>query len=327
MQKYQYGWFLWSLFVLTPLLFSESLNILCTTFPVYLFTQNITQETPCKVELLVSPQLGCPHNYSLTPKDMRRIARADILVMNGLGMEEFLNESLIKINPNIKKIVSTNGILEQEHIHIQHALSHECQGCEQQEQIAEKENDHHECNHVGEHHHTTDPHLFTNPRLTILMVQNITKELGLYDPEHASQYQQNSVRYIAELQKLCDETNHIASKIQYRKIVTQHYAWSYLAKDLKIEIVGVVQSLPGLEPSANQMRKLIQQIRSHQVQVIFVEPQYSANISQRIAQETGITVDILDPVVTGPQTPPLDYYQTIMQANLATLKKHLGYEP
>ena len=66
-------------------------KVLCTTFPVYQITRNVTVGVPgIQVELMIPARLGCPHNYSLTPDDMRKIASADTLVINGLGMEEFL---------------------------------------------------------------------------------------------------------------------------------------------------------------------------------------------------------------------------------------------
>ena len=66
-------------------------RVLATTFPVYQIVRNITQNVPdVEVQLMLPAQAGCPHDYALTPQDMSKLAQADILVLNGLGLEAFL---------------------------------------------------------------------------------------------------------------------------------------------------------------------------------------------------------------------------------------------
>ncbi|MBU0990852.1 MAG: metal ABC transporter substrate-binding protein [Proteobacteria bacterium] len=88
-------------------------TVLATTFPIYQIVRNITQgRDGIKVELMLPSQMGCPHDYALTPQDMQKLAKADILVVNGLGMEEFLGAPVKKANPNIRVIDSSTGIQE-----------------------------------------------------------------------------------------------------------------------------------------------------------------------------------------------------------------------
>mgnify|MGYP003729615183 CR=1 FL=1 len=87
------------------------MNVLCTTFPIYQITRNVAQgRDGVKVELMLPAALGCPHHYSLTPQDMQKLARADVLVANGLGMEEFMGAPVAKANPRLRIVDSSAGI-------------------------------------------------------------------------------------------------------------------------------------------------------------------------------------------------------------------------
>ena len=109
-----------------------------------------------------------------------------------------------------------------------------------------------------------------------------------------------------------------------RKIVTEHAVFDYLARDAGLEIVAVVEESPGQEPSAAEMLELVKLVKSSGAGAVFTEPQYPAKVGQTIAKEAGVPVAVLDPVATGPDNPPLDYYQKIMATNLDTLRRTLG---
>lgn len=86
-------------------------QVLCTTFPMYQIARNVMKgQDHMTPRLMLPAQLGCPHDYALTPDDMRKLAEADVLVVNGLGMEEFLGAPIKKANPKIAIIDSSNGI-------------------------------------------------------------------------------------------------------------------------------------------------------------------------------------------------------------------------
>lgn len=90
---------------------AEELRVLCTTFPVHQITRNVVQgREGVDVQLMLPASLGCPHHYSLTPQDMQKLARADVLVVNGLGMEEFLGAPVKKANPELVMVDTSTGI-------------------------------------------------------------------------------------------------------------------------------------------------------------------------------------------------------------------------
>ena len=86
-------------------------RVLATTFPVYQIVRNITQNVlDVEVQLMLPAQAGCPHDYALTPQDMSKLAQADILVLNGLGLEAFLGSPSARAQKELHTIDSSKGI-------------------------------------------------------------------------------------------------------------------------------------------------------------------------------------------------------------------------
>jgi ABC-type Zn uptake system ZnuABC Zn-binding protein ZnuA len=106
-----------------------------------------------------------------------------------------------------------------------------------------------------------------------------------------------------------------------RNIATFHNVFDYLARDYGLTIVGEVETAPGQEPSAGEIRKLVRKMRDAGVPALFTEPQYPARIADAISREAGIPTLVLDPVVTGSTAP--GYYEA-MRRNLRTLREALS---
>ena len=76
------------------------LRVLTSFLPMYLFTRNVVGDAPrVAVEMMLPASLGCPHDYALSPGDMKKIAEADVFIANGVGMEDFLGAPARKANP------------------------------------------------------------------------------------------------------------------------------------------------------------------------------------------------------------------------------------
>ena len=135
----------------------KPLNVLCTTFPLYQITRNITQNrASLHLELMLPAQLGCPHDYALTPQDMQKLGRADALVINGLGLEEFMGAPLKKANAGIQVLDSSEGIKDLLNYSSEEEAEHE-----------------HEATHEHHHHH----HSGINPHLAAM--RGLAKRCGL----------------------------------------------------------------------------------------------------------------------------------------------------
>lgn len=270
-------------------------SILCTTFPIYQLVRNVTQgRDGAQVQLLLPSQLGCPHDYVLSPQDMQKLVRADVLVVNGLGLEEFLGAPLEKANAKLRIIDSSAGV---------GPLIAEGVSCD------------HGCTHAQTH----NPHPFASPRMAAKLVLGIGSSLVELDPAGASIYTTNAAAYAKVLDGLADEFAALGQRVKNKRIVQSQGIFDYLARDAQLEIVAVIQ-LHGEKPSAAKMAELVHEIREKRPGAIFAQPQYPAKVAHTLAAETGVAFVSLDPVATGPTDAPLDYYETTMRRNLEILE-------
>jgi ABC-type Zn uptake system ZnuABC Zn-binding protein ZnuA len=255
-----------------------------------IFTRNVVGDTPgVTVESMLPASMGCPHDYALTPGDMKKIASSDLFVANGLGMEVFLGEPVRRANPKIR-IVETAVVvlpLREEHGH-------------------------------GD----VNPHTWVSPRNAILQVREIEKALSAARPAGADSFRRNADAYVFRLSALAAEFDAAAKTFRRRNIVTFHDVFGYLARDLGLTVVGEIETAPGQEPSAGEIRDLSRTIRERKVPAVFSEPQYSPKLAEALAREAGVPVRMLDPVATG--SPARTAYEDAMRRNLSTLKEALS---
>ena len=284
---------------------AEPLNVYCTTFPLYLLTWNLTQG--CRnvhTELIIPPGTGCPHDYALTPRDMRKLgAKNMVLVRNGLGLDDFILKPLRKMNPDARIIDTSAGIPALE-------LEEKC--------------GHDDCH---EHHHgSKNPHLFASPFEAVRIVENIARGLEAADPANAAAYRANAGVYTEKLRKLCGEFTAAARKYRFseRKIVTQHGVFDYLAHHLKLPVAATISGEPEAGTTATEMASLVKKLKGAGISVIYTEPQYPSRVARTIGRECGIPLAELDPVANGPADAPMDYYEKTMRKNLEVLGKTLN---
>jgi ABC-type Zn uptake system ZnuABC Zn-binding protein ZnuA len=291
-------------------------NILCTTFPVYQLTRAVAEgREGVAVSLMLSAGLGCPHDYVLTPQDMAKVAGADILVVNGLGFEEFLGAPIQRANRRIRIVDSCAGIPDLLEFTCEEDVEHH--GGHGEENDNDSDNEHEKDGGIN-------PHLFASPHMAAKMVMNIAAGLGEADPAGAALYTANAKAYADRLETLSAEFVAAGKRLKNNRIVTQHGVFDYLARDMGIDIVAVIQAHAGQEPAAAEMLSIIKTIRATKAGAIFTEPQYPEKIAQTLAKETGIATAMIDPVASGPDDANPDYYETIMRQNLATLQRVLG---
>jgi ABC-type Zn uptake system ZnuABC Zn-binding protein ZnuA len=267
---------------------ADPLRVLTSFLPMEIFTRNVVGDAPgVTVASMLPASLGCPHDYALTPGDMKKIASADLFVANGLGMEEFLGEPVRRANPKIRIVETARAVLPI---------------------------------HGG--HGDVNPHTWVSPRNAILQVREIEKALSIARPAGAPTFRRNADAFVSRLSALTEEFEAAAKTFRRRNIVTFHNVFDYLARDLGLTVVGEIETAPGQEPSAGEIRKLSRTIRERQVPVVFTEPQYSPKLAEALAREAGVPVRVLDPVATG--SPTLTAYEDAMRRNLSTLKEALS---
>lgn len=262
----------------------KSLRVVATTFPVYLFTANICANIKnARVELLIPAVAGCPHDYAPTPRDLRKLASANIIVMNGLGLEDFLAKSIHDIAPKVPVIDAGAGIQ------------------------AVKESDGH-----------PNPHIFAAPGQAALMSANIGKGLAEHDAANGAAYENNARDYARKLENLSAELKKIGASAANKKIALEHDALVYLARDAGLDIVAMVAE----NPVAVQLARLEKELRQSAPALLAGDSQYSDKTIQTLARAAGLPFAKLDPCASGPEDPPLDYYEKVMLENIKTLGEY-----
>ncbi len=266
---------------------AEKLVIATSFYPIYIMVRNITLDVPgVEVVNITGTVTGCLHDYHLTTDDLKRLRRAEILVINGAGMESFLDQ-VIEQQPDLKIIDSSRGI-----------------------------------SLIRDEHGQENAHIWVSVSLAMKQVQNIADQLAELDARNGPTYRENASRYIKELETLREEMRETIAQLPNKDIVTFHEAFPYFAEEFGLNIVTVVEREPGSEPSAAELAATIRLIRESGVKAIFVEPQYSTKAARTIARETGVGVYTLDPAVTGADEPGA--YIEIMRSNLRVLVEALS---
>ncbi|MGX8700285.1 metal ABC transporter substrate-binding protein [Caproiciproducens sp.] len=258
-------------------------RVVTSFYPLYIMALNITDGVPgVQVDNMAGQQAGCLHDYQLQSKDMKNIEQADVFVMNGAGMESFMNKVTSRL-PDLRVIDSSEGIS---------LLTDE----------------------GGEE----NPHIWVSISNCIRQVSNIGKGLAQADPQNAEAYRKNAQAYMAKLSVLRDDMHSGLSRITNRDIITFHEAFPYFAEEFDLNIVSVVNREPDSQPSARELAETIRLIRGSGVKAVFAEPQYPKSAANIVANESGAKIYSLDPAVTGENSK--DAYLDAMESNLKTLE-------
>ncbi len=214
-----------------------------------------------KVETLIPPRTD-PHEFEPKPQDVVNITQSQILIVNGLGYETWLEKTLENVGDQQLVIVASNGLIPNP-------------------------------DSSGEHP-DGDPHLWMDPLNAIRYVENIRDGLSQADPAGKDVYAKNAEAYIAKLKDLDAWAKNEVSQIpvERRLLVTNHDALGYFAKAYGFKIVGAV--IPGVtdqaSPSAQEMAALIETIKSSGARAIFMDVGENETLAQQIAAETGVKV-------------------------------------
>ncbi|HCB02571.1 MAG TPA: adhesin [Anaerolineae bacterium] len=254
----------------TPQTESNGLTVLASTSFLADIAQNVAGDR-LQVQSLL-PIGADPHAYQPVPADIVKIAESDLLILNGLEYEHFI-ESLLE-NADGERIVveATTGLTPHEdEEHADEAESGE-----------------------GHEHEAGDPHMWLDPNLVITYVENIRDGLIQVDPDGKEIYEQNAGVYINQLQELdawiVEQVNQIPE--DKRLLVTNHESLNYFAERYGFEVVGTVlpSASTNAQPSAQQMAQLIDDINAIDVPAIFLSDVENATLAEQIASETDVKI-------------------------------------
>ena len=261
-------------------------QIVATTLPVYEFTAYICEGTGIIVDRLIAENVSCLHDYTLQVKQTKKIEAADLIVVSGAGLEDFLSDIL---SDEKDKIIATG---------IENEVCHE-----------------HDQDH--EHHHETDPHLWLSGSHAIEMCENIYNGLVEHYPQHEDTFAKNKLLLIQKIDEFNDYAKKALNDITNRDIITFHDGFHYLASEYNLNIIKAIEEESGSEASAKELTEIILLIKKHNIKAIFVEANGSASAASIIARECNIPIYTLDMAMSG------DSWFEAMRKNIDTLKEAL----
>ena len=269
-------------------------------YPIYLFTLNLVDGIDgVTVRNLAAPGTGCLHDYQLQTGDMKTLAAADAFLINGAGMESYLT-SVFETFPNLPVTDASAGV---------ELLENDLEGLS-----------------VGESETLDNAHIWLDPGNALIMIGNLAEGLMSACPDHAEAIAANRDAYLARVAALDAALHNGLDDLPDRDIVTFHEAFPYFANAYDLNVVAVVNREPGDALSPAALGQLVLLVRDLDLPPLFVEPQYDDLAAQTLARETDAKVYVLDPIVTGPEEPPLTYYEDVTLENLATLMEALRGE-
>lgn len=259
------------------------LTVVCTTYPIYLFASSIAEGVDgVSVERLDTGSASCLHDYTLSMGDMKKLERADVIALNGAGLEEFLEDALAASDAQVIDCSQGVELLE--------SLSHD---------------------HDGDHDHGHwDPHYWMDPGRAAVMARNLEAGLRLADPERWSEYAAGPV---LEMLDRCRAGMDVFDGQKIPGLITFHDGFRYFAESCGLSLLASIEEEAGSEASAREIVEITELVRGYGIPVIFTEVDGSDATANAISRETGCKVMQLTMLMDGPEDSPEAYYNGIKE--------------
>lgn len=290
----------------------SNLALVASTYPIYLFAQAVTAGADhVTVHQLNTSNTSCLHDYTLSVDDMKLIDQADVLILNGVDLEEFMEDALDATTADVVDCSAGLDLLT--------GLSPVQHG-----------------DHV---HGAFDPHVWLDASNAAKMVQTIAVSLAAIDPENESLYRDNANVAATTLNalhaELCDmlTVQESSSAPVPREVITFHDGFRYFAQAYGFDIVKSIEEEEGSEASAKEINEIVALIRHYEIPAIFTELNGSDATALAIARETGVDVAQLsmimgdDAGISANGNDPLAIYGAHMRFNMGNLVDYLAQLP
>lgn len=265
-------------------------QIAATTAPVWQFTSYLCEGTDLTVSRLVTENVSCLHDYTLTVEQMQTVESAELIVISGAGLEDFMSD-----------VLEGKAVLDaSERIPLLDGGCHHDHG----------EEEHH-------HVHEQDPHIWLSPVNARIMAENICADLSERYPEYADTFNENLSELNEQFILLQAYGEDTLSDLRCRELITFHDGFGYLAHAFDLEIIRAMEEESGSEASAQELIELIEEVEHHSLPAVFTEVNGSPAAASVICAETGIGSYALDMAMSGS-----DYFDS-MYRNIDTLKEAL----
>ena len=289
---------------------SKGVKVVTTFLPITLFTEAVAGDC-ADVTALIPPNLG-PHDFQATPSDLTDLSGANVLVKNGLGMEEFLDDLISSAdNKDLVVIDSSSGV----------------------KTIKASGGGHHDDHHADEHHdhghgHShgeDDPHIWLDPVRAAQQVENIRDGLVKADPGCAEEYNRNAEQFSAKLNELNTEFTAKLKPYSGKTFVAFHDFATYFANRYSLKAEFLVD-LPEMNPSPADLQRVSAQVKASGLKALLSEPQEGNRSFNALAKDLGVNIVEFNPLEMGSAESakvPGTYFE-VMRFNVNNLVKAIG---
>ena len=238
---------------------SQKLKVGVTIYPFFDAVKSIGGDLVDVV--LIVPVGSSPHDYTVTPNDIKNLEDAKVIFENGFGLEAFLTPILNSVNTEV--------------VNVSEGLS----------DVVAK--------------HDGNPHLWLNPQYFVLQSAVIKDALCKLDPQNAILYEKNYESYQNAILLKAEALRKEVSQLENRNLITFHDAFPYFAEYFGLNILASVETDPNRLPTPKDILDIESLIKKYHIGVVFKEPQLSPDIYKSIVEDTGVTVVSLDPLGGG----------------------------
>ena len=264
----------------TPAVEKPRLTVVCATYPIYLFASSLAENVDgVAVERLDTGTASCLHDYTLSMADMKKLERADIIALNGAGLEEFLEDALAASDAQVIDCSAGVELLEN--------LSHRHDGD----------------GHDSHDHGHWDPHYWMDPANARIMADNLRGGMALTDPEHAGEYEANAVKTEEILLQVEKDARELMERYLPQGVpglITFHDGFPYFARAFHLPLLASIEEEAGSEASAREIVEITELVKEYDIPVIFTEVNGSDATARAISRETGCRVAQLTMIMDGP---------------------------
>jgi len=280
---------------------ARKINVVTTVAPITSIVENIAGD---KVRVTgIIPEGINSHTFEPVPTDIKIVAAADLLILNGLELE-IPTLKLAKANMKQSALILLLGdktLTEKDYIY--------------------------DFSFPKSHGHP-NPHLWLNPQHVIRYAVLVRDELVRIDPDNKSGYEQNAAAYLKRLETLDQAIEQAVQTIpeNNRRLLTYHDSWPYFARRYGFEIIGAVQPSDFSDPSPREVKRLIDQIRNEKVPAVFGSEVFPSPVLEQIAREgkTRYIDKLRDDALPGKPGEPQHSYIGMMVENLTIMFEALG---
>lgn len=272
----------------------DKLTIGITLHPYYSYVATIVQD---RATILPLVDAGFnPHNYQPQPGDLLRLQQMDILVVNGIGHDDYAMKVLAAGQRKDLHVIYAN-----QQVPLLAAMGAS----------------------VGDG--AKNPHTFVGIATSIQKVYTIAQALAQLDPDNAAFYLANARKFARQMRQMKQNAMQqlMDANVQALKVATTHNAYNYLLQEFGIEVHAVIEPAHGVEPSASQLQDTINKIRHAGINVLFYELEMPNRFVDTIERETGVKLYRFSHMTHGPFT--ADKVIKEMQDNTQTLVQAIHY--